>query len=93
MGGNKRYGSDVSSATLDRFCSAGPDSLWREETGARVTAAETPIPVRAWVRFGLEPVHVDAQAVAWTPCAVRVTFEHCGGHWNAWVWASAVTRR
>lgn len=86
-------GTDVTDHTLDRLHAPGPTSLFRAETGDRVNEAQDPIPVRAWVRFGAEPVRVDARAVAWTLTAVRILFEHRTGQWDAWVWASAVQRR
>lgn len=93
MGSNQRYGTDVTDHTLARLHAPGPTSLFREETGDQVTEAPAPVPVRAWVRFGVEPVRVDARAVAWTPTAVRILFEYRTGRWDAWVWASAVQRR
>jgi len=93
MGSNRRYGSDVSDSTLERLNSQGPTSLYREETGDVVTAAPVPVPVQAWVRFGAEPIRVPAEAIAWTPRAVRVRFSYRTGDWDVWVWASAVERR
>ena len=82
--------ADVTDQSIARLHASGPTSLFREETGDRIIQAAEPIPVRAWVRFGPEPVHVDAEAVAWTPTAVRIRFEYRTGRWDAWVWASAV---
>ena len=93
MGSNKRYGSDVSASTVARVDTSGPASLYREETGDRITEAVEPVPVRAWVRFGSQPVLVEGHAHSWTPTAVRVRFSHRGVTRDAWVWASAVARR
>lgn len=79
MGSNKRYATDVTDTTLDRLHAPGLVSLFREETGDRVTSASAPVPTRAWVRFGAEPVRVDARAIAWTPVAVRLRFQYRTG--------------
>ena len=93
MGSNKRYGSDVSASTVARVDTSGPASLYREETGDRITEAVEPLPVRAWVRLGLRPLLVEAHAHSWTPTAVLIVFGHLGVQHSAWVWASAVARR
>lgn len=69
-----------------------PFSLSGEELGRLpVTSATEPIPVLAWVRYPAVAVHVRGRALAWTPKAVYVEWEHRGLH-RAWVWASAVER-
>lgn len=69
-----------------------PYSLTAEELG-RMPAklAAEPIAVLAWVRYPATPMHVRGRALAWTPKAVYVEWEHRGLH-RAWVWASAVQR-
>ncbi|WP_286189668.1 hypothetical protein [Sanguibacter hominis] len=54
-----------------------------------------PIPVRAWLlTVDGEEVEVEAEAVAWTGRAVRVSYVDKYGHEDsAWVWAGAVARR
>lgn len=63
--------------------------------GAPMTTARQPIPVRAWIsrpRHGV--IQTDAQAVAWTPRAVRVEVEDEHGRTEQlWVWANAVERQ
>lgn len=69
-----------------------PFSLTAEELGRMpATQAAEPIPVLAWVRLPAMPTHVQGRALAWTPRAVYVEWEHRGTH-RAWVWASAVER-
>jgi hypothetical protein len=95
MGQNRRYGSDLTDATLNevltrpRPISLSPDELGREP----VTETDEPIPVEAWVRFPESAIRVQGRAVAWTARAVWVEFTmHSGATFRAWVWASAVDR-
>jgi len=71
------------------------ESLPIAAIGAPMTQAPEPIAVRAWIsrpRHGV--IQTDAQAVAWTPRAVRleVQDEH-GRTEQLWVWANAVERQ
>lgn len=105
MGANKRYPSSphpVPSVQANNLKQVEPDygpeftskpfSLTAEELGRLpVTMATEPIPVLAWVRSPAMPTHVQGRALAWTPRAVYVEWEHRGTH-RAWVWASAVER-
>jgi hypothetical protein len=69
-----------------------PLSLTAAELGRLpATMATEPIDVFAWVRYPSVAVHVQGLALAWTPRAVYVEWEHKGLH-RAWVWASAVQR-
>jgi hypothetical protein len=58
-----------------------------------LTRTPTARPVKVWVRYGDEPVLVDAEAVAWTEHAVAVRWATPEGEHRAWVWASAVRPR
>ncbi|MBN9209372.1 MAG: hypothetical protein J0H96_12000 [Microbacterium ginsengisoli] len=55
-----------------------------------VTTNPRPEKVRAWVRFGPEPVRVSGEAVMWTDVAVAVRFHAQGREYRCWVWSSAV---
>lgn len=46
--------------------------------------------VRAWVRFGSEPVQVAAALVRSTPTAAGIEFRSDGKTYRCWVWGSAV---
>lgn len=46
--------------------------------------------VRAWVRFGLEPIRVDAKLVRSTPLAAGIEFRGEDQTYRCWVWGSAV---
>jgi len=73
-----------------------PTSLSSQELELAVyplTRSPVPVPVRAWVRYGVVPLKVDADAIAWTSKAVAVVWAAPAGQHRAWVWASAVERR
>ncbi|WP_205750120.1 hypothetical protein [Cryobacterium sp. SO1] len=105
MGANERYPSGPNpapSVQADSLKQVEPDygdeftprpfSLTPEELGRLpATLATEPIPVLAWVRLPAVPAHIQGHALAWTPRAVYVEWEHRGLH-RAWVWASAVER-
>lgn len=96
MGQNRRYGSDLTDASINEvMIRPQPVSLTRDEIGnANVTTAAEPIPVSAWVRFPESPIRVSARAIAWTDRAVHVEFTmRDGAVRRVWVWASAVTRQ
>lgn len=46
--------------------------------------------VRAWVRFGPEPVCVDAKVVRSTPHAAGIEFKAGDETFRCWVWGNAV---
>lgn len=46
--------------------------------------------VRAWVRFGEEPIRVDAKLVRSTPLAAGIEFRGEDQTFRCWVWGSAV---
>lgn len=100
MGTNRRYPSRVAEDIGRRIeqvvTRPEPISLSDAELDkphSKVTAAATPIPVRAWVRFPETPIRATARAIAWTERAVLVEWDTADGHTvRAWVWASAVER-
>jgi hypothetical protein len=47
--------------------------------------------VRAWVRFGPEPIRVDAKLLRSTPLAAGIEFRAEEKVFRCWVWGSAVT--
>lgn len=47
--------------------------------------------VRAWVRFGPEPICVDAKVVRSTPLAAGIEFKSGDQTFRCWVWGNAVT--
>jgi hypothetical protein len=58
-----------------------------------VTQADTPIPVRAFVRFHEAVIRPHAEGVEWTARAVKIRFTmQNGARHEVWVWASAVDR-
>lgn len=70
-------------------------SLAQRQIGSPVTQAESPIPVRTWIlTVRGEEFEAEAEAIAWTPRAVRVAYtDKFGRRDTAWVWANAVRRR
>lgn len=103
MGQNRRYQiveRDVERAGQAADRAPRPVSLTVDQvigTGRRVDAA-TPVPVTAWVPHQVayvEPLQVEAEAVAWTQRAVLVRWTPPGMSYpvHAWLWAQAVTRR
>lgn len=74
----------------------GPlQSLSGRELGLR----ETPVAVyphtaqrrvRAWVRFGPEPICVDAKVVRSTPRAAGIEFRAADRTFRCWVWGNAI---
>lgn len=55
-----------------------------------VTIYPRPRKVKAWVRFGPEPVRVDALLVRSTPTAAGVEFSADDQTFRCWVWGNAV---
>lgn len=97
MGQNKRYGSDLSRASVADFVlRPRPLSLAPEQIGGPIRTAKRPIPVVAWVPFLVERVvyiELDGHALEWTGKAVKVEAEmRAGAKHTVWVWASAVRR-
>lgn len=98
MGANRRYGSDVSREAVNAAATRPrPVSLTEQErqaSGAGVELPEHPEKVLAWVRYPESAVQVEGEAVAFNERAVLVRFPILGGgHQEAWVWRSAVTKR
>ena len=102
VGTNRRYAASVDRAIANRIGESvmnggdKPSSLSPQELELGVyplTRTPVPVPVRAWVRYGVVPVKVDAAAVAWTSKAVALVWDAPGGQHRAWVWASAVVER
>lgn len=46
--------------------------------------------VRAWVRFGPEPVRVDALLMRTTPSAAGIEFTDGEQNYRCWMWGNAV---
>jgi hypothetical protein len=97
MGGNRRYGSDVSREAINAAVTRPrPLSLTENErrsTGAGVTTPDEPEKVLAWVRYPEQAVQVEGEAVAFNDRVVLVRFPTFGGGVaEAWVWRSAVTK-
>jgi len=100
MGGQTRYVDDVDrrvayamevAVTRPRPISLTDDEL--DLAHHPVTEAAEPIKVRAFVRFHEAVIRPEAEAVAWTPRAVKVRFTmQNGASHEVWVWASAVDR-
>jgi hypothetical protein len=55
-----------------------------------MTIYPRPKRVRAWVRFGAEPVRVDAKLVRSTPAAAGIEFRAEDQVFRYWVWGNAV---
>lgn len=72
----------------------GPlQSLSPRELDAReqpMTIYPRPKRVRAWVRFGPEPVRVDAKLMRSTPLAAGIEFRAGDETYRCWVWGNAV---
>jgi len=72
----------------------GPlQSLTEREIDVReqpMTIYPRPKRVRAWVRFGLEAVRVDAKLVRSTPLAAGIEFRAEDQAFRCWVWGNAV---
>ena len=100
MGGQTRYVEDVDRRIQYAMDVAvtrpQPISLTDAELDLahnQVTEASAPIKVRAFVRFHEAVIRPDAEAVAWTPRAVKIRFTmQSGARHEVWVWASAVDR-
>ena len=100
MGASKRYAEHYDAVGEERLISraaaSGPlRTLTRAELELDVLPVTTnprPERIRAWVRFGDEPLRVRAEAVMWTATAVAIRFHASGTEYRCWVWSSAVTR-
>lgn len=82
-------------AQVDEMIMRGaPQTLSDDELeldASPLTKPPIPIPARAWVRYGYQPIRIDVEVVAWTPNAVAVRWRTAKGEQHrAWVWASAV---
>lgn len=98
MGTNKRYAAQIDqrmdARILERIARDG-DLQTLTSTELRLdrvplTIDPRPRRVLAWVRFGVVPVIVEAEACRWTADAVGIRFEISGKRYKTWVWASAV---
>lgn len=94
MGTNRRYGSNVSREAVNAAATRPrPVSLTEQErqaSGAGVELPEHPEKVFAWVRYPESAVQVEG---GFNERAVLVRFSILGGgHQEAWVWRSAVTK-
>jgi hypothetical protein len=100
MGTNRRYAHRVDAMMddriLQRISSDGPlqtlSDAELELDKLALTVTPKPEKVRAWVRFGATPVHVDAEAMRWTSRAIGIRFYVMGEERRCWVWASARER-
>ena len=100
MGTNRRYPSQPSpdvaglvKARKQRIPITLTDAEL-DKTHQQPRAAETPIPVVAWIRYDDGPELTEAQAIAWTQKAVLVEWHTATGEASkCWVWASAVSRK
>jgi ribosomal protein S7 len=100
IGSNKRYAKQIDqqmTAHVDQMVMRGaPETLSDRELELDVqplVKAATPVFARAWVRYGGVAVHIDVEAVAWTPQAVAIRWLSPDGQQHrAWVWVSAVKR-
>lgn len=100
MGTSKRlaplYDMQMQHRSIIQASKAGPlQSLTDREIGLReqpVTIYPRPYTrVRAWVRFGPEPIRVDAVLMRSTPLAAGIAFRAEGETFRCWVWGNAVT--
>lgn len=101
MGTSKRlaphYDMQAQHQAILTAAKRGPlQSLSDRELGLR----ETPVTVypraaqrrvRAWVRFGLEPICVEARVVRSTHLAAGIEFRVGGQTFRCWVWGNAVS--
>lgn len=62
-----------------------------DHTEHPMTIYPRPKKVRAWVRFGPEPVRVEAKLVRSTPLAAGIEFRAGDQAFRCWVWGNAVT--
>lgn len=95
VGTSKRYPGVAARQRFDRDAeriALQPRSLSDSELGAdEPTYVVSPLPVRAWLDFGLTTVEVNALALAWTPRAVQVRWTTTDGdEHRPWVWRGAV---
>lgn len=99
LGTNRRYATAVD-ARMDARILQGiaQDAPLQSLTPDELRLHEVPLTVdpkphrkvKAWVRFGVTPVRVDAVAARWTPSAVGIAFTVDGREHRCWVWAGAV---
>ncbi|NQX28213.1 hypothetical protein HQQ81_12770 [Microbacteriaceae bacterium VKM Ac-2854] len=101
MGTSKRYADSISRAIdariVERFEASALRSLSPQERFERehpAARARIPVPVRATVLWGEQPVSVEGHAIAWSDVAVHVCWSvEAGTGESAWVWASDTRRR
>lgn len=101
MGASKRlapyYDMQAQHQAILTAAKSGPlQSLSDRELGLR----ETPVTVyphaaqrrvRAWVRFGPEPICVDAKIARSTALAAGIEFKAADRTFRCWVWGNAVS--
>lgn len=100
MGGQTRYDRDldrrIERSVNEAVIRPMPRSLSDAELDLehnRITKAEEPIPVRAWVTYEAATIRPECEAIAWTPRAVQLRVRMASGATHiVWVWASAVDR-
>ncbi len=98
MGTNRRYADSIDRRTseriLDKIAREGRlqtlDAIELEFDRLAVTTDPKPEVVRAWVRFGVVPIRVDAEACMWTATAVAIRFRANEREHKCWVWRGAV---
>ena len=96
MGENKRYGEGIEQQIEEAVIRPQPIGLTDAELDLAhhpITEAQTPIPVRAYLRFPEAVIRPECVVIAWTDRAVklRVTMRNSTAT-DVWVWASAVER-
>jgi hypothetical protein len=96
MGENKRYGGAIGREIEEAVVRPKPIGLSEAELDLAhhpMTEAETPIAVRAYVRFHEAVIRPDCEAIGWTDRAVKLRLTIRNGPVSeVWVWASAVER-
>lgn len=99
MGSSKRlaehYDLRAAARAILTAAAAGPlQSLSKHELELDcqpVTTYPRPQRVRAWVRFGPEPIRVEAALMRTTPHAAAIQFTAEDQTFRCWVWGNAVT--
>jgi len=98
LGSNRRYAASIDARMddriLERVAAQGAlQSLTTDELELdrkQVTTDPRPRRVRAWVRFGAEPILVEAELCMWTDRAAAIRFRVGSAERRCWVWSGAV---
>ena len=99
MGTSKRlaehYDRRAEERLITQAANAGPlQSLSKRELALdRHPLTTYPYPqrrVQAWVRFGAEPIRVEARLMRTTPTAAGIEFKAQDQVYRCWVWGNAV---